>query len=333
MPGAYGPRAVPGLARVNRASDVRRVGATGKNGPVVRPRTSGPVRGVGPRRPEPGPPGRVAALVGLSVVALVATALAGPWDPPTRGESLLPWDPPEPPTLTMPPQAPPLEFAALEDVDVQPWDLTWLGLALLAVVLLWLAVLVSRWLRRHPVQLPPEAPDDAGLDAGAMLQGPGVVHPDLPTLREGVAGADLVVRRHVRPSDAVVAAWVHLEAAAGRSGVPRDRAQTPTEFTVAVLDRTPVDPAATRTLLDLYLRARFGGERMTGADVATALAALDTLAAGLGQPEAAALDEIEILPDDVADPGPADPGGPARPADPGGPARPADPPGGGDGAP
>ncbi len=256
--------------------------------------SSRPERHERPGRGEP--PGRLAGVVGLLVLAVLAAALAGPWDPPTRTESLLPREPPPPPEITMPPQAPELQIAPLlRDGDVQPWDLTWLGLGLLAVVLGWIVYLVARWLRRHPVELPPEAPDDAGLDHGATLRGPGVAQPDLPALRAAVAGADLLVRRRVPPTEAVVAAWVHLEDAAGRSGVPRKRTQTPTEFTVDVLDRTPVDPAATRALLGLYLRARFGDDPMTPADVATALAALTTLADGLGDPDAAHLDEVEVV--------------------------------------
>ena len=46
-----------------------------------------------------------------------------------------------------------------------------------------------------------------------------------------------------------------------------------------------MDPQATRTLLDLYLRARFGEERMTPADVRAAVNALSVLALGLGDPE------------------------------------------------
>ena len=52
-----------------------------------------------------------------------------------------------------------------------------------------------------------------------------------------------------------------------------------------MLDAAPVDPQATRTLLDLYLRARFGAERMTADDVAAAVGALTVLALGLGDPE------------------------------------------------
>jgi len=302
-------RARPGRglrARTGRRKPCQLSEAGGDNGPVPGPTTPTPPAGGAAPRPwvdddppevAPGAAARRTALaVGAAVVAVVAAALAGPWDPPVRGESLLPWTPPSPVPVSIPPQIPPeLQLREALDGEVQPWDLTWLGLVLAAVLLLWIVLLVGRWLRRHPVLPPPEAPDDAGVDSGDVLSGPGVVQPDLPALREAVAGADLLVRRHVRPSDAVIAAWVHLEQAAARSGVPRDPAQTPTEFTVAVLDRTPVDPAATRTLLDLYLRARFGGERMAHDDVAAAVAALGRLAEGLGQPEAAELDEIVVV--------------------------------------
>lgn len=247
-------------------------------------------------------------MIALLVLAVLSAALAGPWSPPTRTESLIPWDPPDPIDVSIPQQAQPeLRLADIVGREhVQPWDLTWLGIGLLAVLVAWIAYLVVRWFRRHPVELPPESPDDAGLDLGATLRGPGVAQPDLPALRAAVQGADLLVRRRVPPTEAVVAAWVHLEDAAGRSGVPRKRTQTPTEFTVDVLDRTPVDPAATRALLALYLRARFGDDPMTTSDVATALAALQTLADGLGDPDAAHLDEVEVVLDEPAADGPAE---------------------------
>jgi len=301
--------------RVARREDAGRT--TPPSGDGGRARPPRPERPQGPGRPVPtDPPGRLAGVVVLLVLAVLAAALAGPWDPPTRTEPLLPWEPPPPAEVTIPPQVPELRLVQLPDGDqVRPWDLTWLGLGLLAVVLGWIVFLVARWARRHPVEIPPEAPDDAGLDRGATLRGPGVVQPDLPALRAAVAGADLLVRRRVPPTEAVVAAWVHLEAAAGRSGVPRTLTQTPTEFTVDVLDRTPVDPAATRALLGLYLRARFGDDPMTSTDVAMALAALATLADGLGDPDAAHLDEVEVALDDGAAAG-LDPGEPgARPGD------------------
>jgi len=103
----------------------------------------------------------------------------------------------------------------------------------------------------------------------------------LPALAEGVEHARLALAEHVPPGDAVVAAWVALEHAAQRTGVVRDPAQTPTEFTVAVLDETRADPAATRSLLDLYLRARFSEHPLTAADVTAARAHLETLSTGV----------------------------------------------------
>ncbi|WP_454043908.1 DUF4129 domain-containing protein [Cellulosimicrobium sp. Marseille-Q8652] len=80
------------------------------------------------------------------------------------------------------------------------------------------------------------------------------------------------------PRDAVIAAWVSLEDAAALAGAHRDPAQTPTEFTVAVLDRTPADPGAVATLRGLYHRARFRGADIDAGDVRAARAALRRLA-------------------------------------------------------
>src|SRR5674476_1258962 len=101
----------------------------------------------------------------------------------------------------------------------------------------WLLYMIMRWFVRHPAPKAEEGPDDAGIEQGDAYTGPGVALPNLPTLREGVVEADQQLRRFVRPADAVIAAWVCLEQAAARSGVLRDPAATPTEFTVKVLDR------------------------------------------------------------------------------------------------
>jgi hypothetical protein len=118
------------------------------------------------------PPGRLAGVIALFVLAVLGAALAGPWNPPTRTESLIPWDPPDPRDVAIPQQdQPELRLADLVGrEDVRPWDLTWLGLGLLVVVVAWIAWLVVRWFRRHPVELPPESPDDAGLDLGETLR-------------------------------------------------------------------------------------------------------------------------------------------------------------------
>lgn len=154
-----------------------------------------------------------------------------------------------------------------------------------------------RWLAG--LRPPPSGgpPDAAGILAGETVPG-GSPEPHLPTLREGLEGADEHLRSAQLPADAIIAAWVALEDAAARSGIDRAPAATPTEFTVAVLDRAPVDPAATRTLLGLYLRARFSVERLGPDEVAVATAAVRSLADAL----AGAAEEPDG-PDGLDDPG------------------------------
>ena len=110
---------------------------------------------------------------------------------------------------------------------------------------------------------------------------PDLVMPDVVELREGIVEAWARLAEHREPTDAIQAAWVAVEEAAGRSGVPREPADTPTEFTVAVLDRTAVDPTAIRTLLGLYHRARFSTHGASADDVETAGRCLTTLGEGL----------------------------------------------------
>jgi hypothetical protein len=104
-----------------------------------------------------------------------------------------------------------------------------------------------------------------------------VREPWVRPLREGLDQADALIRGGQLPTDAVIAAWVALEEAAAHAGVVRDPTATPTEFTLTVLDRTPVDPRATRALLRLYHRARFSDQQLTGTDVALARTTLTTL--------------------------------------------------------
>ncbi|SDT42285.1 DUF4129 domain-containing protein [Jiangella sp. DSM 45060] len=65
---------------------------------------------------------------------------------------------------------------------------------------------------------------------------------------------------------AVVAAWLALESAAAGTGAARDPAQTPTEFTAALLRRHHADEGAVATLLGLYHRARFAARPDLGPD-------------------------------------------------------------------
>jgi hypothetical protein len=67
------------------------------------------------------------------------------------------------------------------------------------------------------------------------------------------------------PRNAVVACWVRLEDTVVASGLPRDPAETSSEFTARVLSMYAVTPAAIDELARLYREARFSvheiGER------------------------------------------------------------------------
>ena len=82
------------------------------------------------------------------------------------------------------------------------------------------------------------------------------------------------------PADAVVRAWLGLQETAEESGIVRRASETPTEFTSRILSRAFADDRAVRTLLRLYLRARFGDHPVTADDVA---AVRDALAATAGE--------------------------------------------------
>lgn len=227
--------------------------------------------------------------VGLLLAAVVtATTFAGPWNPPLSRSTSWTWTPFPPGKRPPPPAArpprPSVEWAGgLLDqraLMIVLWTAATLA-ALLALAALLLLVPPVRRLVAELLARRPRRGRDAA-DVGAL--GARTVQPDLATLGRGVTDAGVAIAGgHARPADAVVAAWVELERAAAGSGVRREPASTATEFTVAVLDATPADRDATRTLLGLYLRARFGTGTLTADDVRAARAALARLEAGLTQ--------------------------------------------------
>lgn len=218
----------------------------------------------------------------LAGAVVLVTALAGPLVP--RWHEAPAWlaldgalPPPAPPTE--PPRQ--LGGAQVKSVHVPGWasdTVHWLALAGLAVLAFYLLRHLFRLVRSRLASV--DVGGEGGEPSGHELLD------DLDdvtqaALQEGVRDADRALRRELPPGDAVIAAWLALEQAAVRGGVPRDPAQTATEFTLALLDRTPAEPGAARTLLRLYHRARFSDHEVTAGDVAAARDALDVLAAAL----------------------------------------------------
>lgn len=213
----------------------------------------------------------LATLVGLSVVA--GAALAGPWQVAPR--ELVPVETPQS-TRSAPPQE-----VAEEEPPPEPSDDGGPAMVILAAIgLLLLALLLRALLRRATLARGTTGDSDEAPPGSVGTAEEVAVEPDLPALRRGATAARAVLATGTAPDDAIVAAWLELEAAAASSGVERAPSDTPTELTTAVLDATSADPAATRTLLRLYHRARFAPHAvMTAQDVSVAVDCLERLAA------------------------------------------------------
>ena len=218
-------------------------------------------------------PGRPAALVPavLAVGALVvlAAATGSSWGITDRfgvfgdGPDVEPGNLPSVPTAA-PSSPPPLQDAGTGALVV---PVLWAALVVaLLAVLFW----VWRALPRTPVKNAAAAP------TGGLVAGDG--GPDAPAVQQGVREAQQLLDTVVDPTDAVLAAWVALEDAAARSGVPRRPADTPTELTSRVLAATEADAAAVTTLLGLYHRARFSADGVGPAAVVEARRCLADLA-------------------------------------------------------
>lgn len=250
-------------------------------------------------RPTPTPPApahrpgprHLALVATLATVVLAAAATGTPWswNVPAWLSTLsgAQEPPPEPvPTATTPPVEPPPVPLDQGGFGLGDYLLAVAGIVLLVVALLVLRNVLAR-IRRGgaPAPLVTAPPGHTLL---------GTPEDDVvPHLRHGLSTAEQHLTATVPPRDAVVAAWVALEDAAALAGAHRDPAQTPTEFTVAVLDRTPADPDAVATLRALYHRARFRDADIDTGDVQTAREALHRLADDL------AIDETATPPTDT----------------------------------
>ncbi|TDE97494.1 DUF4129 domain-containing protein [Occultella glacieicola] len=234
----------------------------------------GHARPADPRRPIVAA-GRTAVVAAICLFAVLAATAVGPWEITERWQvgDLGTGEAPTVPASEQPtPDETPTLPEFLEDLPVP--DLSWLGLVAGLVVAVIIIALLMRYLAylRRPLE---DEPDAQGRLVGGDVAD---VDPDLPVLEQGVSAALAHLDQIREPRDAIVAAWLALEDAAAGSGVVRQPAQTPTEFTAGVLDRTEADPRATATLLGLYHRARFSSATVTAEDVATAATCLADLA-------------------------------------------------------
>lgn len=210
----------------------------------------------------------LAVLAGVAVVVLAAL-LAGP--PTMRGTDgppqALPTMPPLPATTRRP-----IPFDPFTPV-ISTVFLTLLGL-LIAIPLLVLLVVLLRALLQGLTRLR-RRPRTPPLEGASAVEAAETV--DAPAVRRGIRAAIAVLAEEREPGDAVVRAWLGVQQTAEESGLARSPAETPTEFAVRVLARSSADERAVRTLLGLYLRARFDDAPVTPTDAAAARDALTAI--------------------------------------------------------
>ena len=215
------------------------------------------------------------ALATLGVGAVVyASAHPSPWvwHPPV-------WDfaPVPLPVPSLPPQSTPLPGNTAPQATFHGLD--WLGPTLAAIALAVLLFFVGRWVFRLVKELAStrlaRVPPADRIDAGLPVDGPSLTPQEVTdAVQEALRRLDAAPT----PTDAVIAAWLALEEAAARHDLARDPAQTPTEFTAGLLDRSTVPAADTIELRTLYLRARFSSIPPNVADVFQARTSLEHIA-------------------------------------------------------
>lgn len=213
---------------------------------------------------------------GLLALAGLASAVRGtlptlpPAPPPVAGTG----EPP--PELVEPSASPPPSSLDLSDLGTAVWEVPswvepaiWTVVGIVAALVVWFLVRRLWALRPKGGQYEGERPDAAG----EVIEGA-----EAPIdLTDPLTQARAALTSDARPRDAVVAAWVALEHGAAEHGAARDAAQTPTEFTEAMLRATSADPGAVTQLRRVYLRARFSPEPLRAQDVTTAASALDRI--------------------------------------------------------
>lgn len=215
----------------------------------------------------------VLGLAGLLLIAAVVaqgrSAIPTGESRPLLGEISLPRiQLPAPPSgVSAPdrePEEPPSGAAEVGALLVVVVPLTLLGLA----ILIGLIQVVRRLRGDLGPTVPPAAEEDGEQDQPATQA----------MLLAAARQAREELRQHTGGplANAVIAAWMRLEAAAAGAGTGRLPHQTPTEFTHAVLARHTMRTPDLDQLRVLYQRARFDATHQTShADAAAARTALD----------------------------------------------------------
>ena len=211
----------------------------------------------------------VAVACGIVVMAaLVVAAVARPVALLSRPESSVPL----PPVPTAPQSLMPTPTASSSGTegeftasDPSPFLVAlvqiMLVLAALIVLAVILRIILSLW-RRPRITLH----EDPSFDI-----------PEVPVELLRSADQRIALLRTGAPRNAIVAAWLDLETSVAATGLPRDPAETSTEFTERVIGAWDVDRLRLGDLAALYREARFSVHELGEAHRERALLDLETL--------------------------------------------------------
>ena len=212
----------------------------------------------------------VAPAVSLGLLLLLWAAVAGPATVLSPSGRLRTFGTPfQPKEVTA--SAAPRNLEELTKDVRQTHDLSWLGdliaWAFVIGIVLVLALLARFAWQRRPRR--PEPPPVVEFDVLPAQQVARALSEDLEAQLDAVAGGS--------PRNGIVRCWLRLEQSVAGAGLPPQRHETATEFTVRVLHRLDLDPRAIGELAGLYREARFS-EHELGEDARTAArAALEQL--------------------------------------------------------
>ncbi|WP_162449422.1 DUF4129 domain-containing protein [Phytoactinopolyspora mesophila] len=215
---------------------------------------------------------RLPAIAVLMAAALLVVAIAGMGrmevvTPEWQGGQSTPVPLPPP---TAEPDDPYAEWLEELESDYTPREINIPWNAALAVLIAVLAAVIAFIVRRMPKGF--LSRQRRNVVGGHLDEFPDHVDELRKAVRTASSALDA---QHASGSDAVIEAWLGLEAAAEASGVPRRRSQTPSEFTAGLLRQYHADETATLLLRDLYHRARFAADpNMSARDVEAARTAL-----------------------------------------------------------
>ena len=206
--------------------------------------------------------GLVVAAVARPVALLAHPLAAAPAAPiPSVPESLLPTSPP--PSSSGKGQ--------LTPSDPSPVLVALVQVVLVLTVVIVLAVLVrilmSLWRRPRII----------------LHDDPSFEIPDVPVELLRTAEQRVTLLRTGAPRNAIVAAWLDLETSVAATGLPRDPAETSTEFTERVIGTWEVDRLRLGDLAALYREARFSVHELGESHRERALLDLQTLHADLSR--------------------------------------------------